>query len=48
MESGEEYNYKNNNKDSEEQAILNKLTEEYQLIISKKNVYINRGEILKE
>ena len=46
MES--DYVDKSNTKDSEEQAVLNKLIEEYQLIISKKNVYFNRGDILKE
>lgn len=50
MDSGE-YDDKNGDMkgiDSEEQNILNKLTEEYQVVISKKNVYINRSEVIKE
>ena len=34
--------------DSDKQAELNKLIEEYQIATSKKNVYINREDILKE
>jgi hypothetical protein len=34
--------------DSDKQAELNKLIEEYQIATSKKNVYINREEIFRE
>jgi hypothetical protein len=36
------------NKESDEKALLSKLTKEYQLISSKKGMYVNREEILKE
>lgn len=44
-ESEENYNKKIN---QDKQAELNKLIEEYQIATSKKNVYINREDILKE
>jgi hypothetical protein len=44
-ESEENYNKKIN---QDKQAELNKLIEEYQIATSKKNVYINREDILRE
>ena len=44
-ESEENYSKKIN---QDKQAELNKLIEEYQIATSKKNVYINREDILRE
>ena len=40
--------HKENKESDDNNATLNKLTKEYQLVSSKKGLYINREEILQE